>query len=197
VAAIAAGGLHTCALTSGGGVLCWGVGSDGQLGDGGSAQSSVPVAVSGLSSGVAAIAAGGQHTCALTAAGGVRCWGDNSAGQLGNGDRADRSVPVPVAGLSSGVAALAAGAGHGCALDSGGGVQCWGDNAWGQLGDGHLSHSSVPIAVVGFPAAVPGLGAPGLALLAAALLGAGVRVRRRRAQAAGPRAAPAAAARAR
>jgi alpha-tubulin suppressor-like RCC1 family protein len=149
VSAIAAGGHHTCALTSSGGVRCWGW----QLGNGSMTDSNIPVDVAGLPSGVSAIAAGGQHTCALTSGGGVMCWGENLWGQLGNGTSTDNgtntdsNIPVDVAGLPSGVSAIAAGGQHTCALTSGGGVRCWGVNWRGQLGNGSTTGSSVPVDV--------------------------------------------------
>jgi alpha-tubulin suppressor-like RCC1 family protein len=136
VTAIAAGGAHACALTSGGAVECWGDNRYGQLGNGTRARSASPVAVSGLSRGVIAVTAGGGHTCALTTAGAVRCWGENGYGQLGDGTNANRALPVSVSGLTSGVAAIAAGGQHTCALTRRGAVRCWGRNLAGQLGDG-------------------------------------------------------------
>lgn len=149
VVAIAAGGAHSCALTAAGAVKCWGSNDNGRLGDGTVTHSPVPVTVSGLDGGVAAIAVGGAHGCALTAAGAVKCWGYGWSGQLGNGSSDDAPEPVEAVGLGEGVAAIAAGAEHGCALTREGGVACWGRNGRGQLGDGTTVTRRIPTGVVG------------------------------------------------
>lgn len=136
VVAITAGGHHTCALTTAGAAYCWGLNSFGQLGDGTNADSLTPVAVKSLATGVLAIRAGFAYTCALTATGGVQCWGNNDSGQLGDGTTTSRSVPMAVSDLSSGVVSIAAGGGYTCAIMTSGSVRCWGYNADGQLGDG-------------------------------------------------------------
>ena len=138
-ASISAGGSHACALMETGGVKCWGAhqNAHGQLGDGTFVASTTPVQVQGLTSGVKAVTAGAAHTCALLETGGVKCWGANSGGQLGDGTTTDQTSPVQVQGLTSGVKAVTAGGTHTCALLETGGVKCWGyRGAFGVLGAG-------------------------------------------------------------
>lgn len=152
--AIAAGHVHTCAITGAHGVRCWGLNNLGQVGDGTTTDRSTPTNVKGLASGVKAIAGGGIHTCALTTAGGVKCWGNNSGGQLGDGTTTDRPTPVNVQGLGSGVKAIAAGEYHTCALTTGGGIKCWGSNSEGQIGDGSNARRTTPVNVSGLTSGV-------------------------------------------
>ncbi len=159
VTAIAAAGNSTCALTIDGGVKCWGALASG---------SPTPVDVSGLESGVVAIAAGGlldytgdpvgDHACAVTSAGGLKCWGDNSLGQLGDGTTTNRLAATDVSGLSTGALGVTAGAGHTCAIvfnpnPGFAKVSCWGSNNFGQLGEGHQTFTNrlTPTPVTAFP----------------------------------------------
>lgn len=144
---LSAGGFHSCAVTAGGGVTCWGRNSDGQLGDGATTWSKVPVEVVDLG-GVTQVDAGMDHTCAVQAAGSVECWGANDSGGLGDGTTTGRLVPGPVPGLT-GVLKVSAGYGHTCALLVGGTLKCWGGNHLGQLGDGTTTDRTAPVDVVG------------------------------------------------
>jgi len=158
VTAIAAGDYHTCALISGGSVQCWGSNSSGQLATT-TTSSTTPVTVLTTSNGPAltgvnAIAAGSNHTCALISGGSMQCWGYNGSGQLGNGSFSTTTpvtTPVTVSGLSGTVTAIAVGSAHTCALISSGSVQCWGANSSGQLGIGGAASTSpvtTPVTVV-------------------------------------------------
>jgi alpha-tubulin suppressor-like RCC1 family protein len=124
--AVSAGGSSACALTAGGGVLCWGGDAEGKLGNDSTTNSVVPVPVSGLTSGVTALAVGSLFACAVTSAGAVECWGFNNDGELGDNSSANSSVPVQVLGLTGGATAVSAGGDSACAITTAGGVQCWG-----------------------------------------------------------------------
>lgn len=147
---VSAGGQHTCLVNAQGGVLCWGSNALGALGDGTTTDRHTPVPVVGLSSGVRSVAAGSRHTCALTLAGGVTCWGGNSHGQLGDGSTVDRTTPVDVVGLASGVKAISSGYDYSCAVLDDGAVRCWGMNNLAQLGDANDPWDSpTPVDVIG------------------------------------------------
>lgn len=147
--AVSAGHFHTCAVTTSGKAFCWGYGAYGQLGYGGYAPNSRPVAVSGRV-GVTNVSAGWLHTCALSG-NSVYCWGDNSKGALGrdNGQPALSPVPVRIGPEWLQGAAVDAGAGYGftCALATSGKLNCWGAGASGQLGDGRFAASTLPVVV--------------------------------------------------
>jgi alpha-tubulin suppressor-like RCC1 family protein len=157
---IAAGWGHTCAVSTTGAVYCWGWNSDGELGNNSTTESNVAVQVkgvggSGLLSGIASIAAGGYHTCALSATGRIDCWGENYYGELGNNSTTDSNVPVQVegvggSGLLSGIAGIAGGYYYTCALSATGRIDCWGKNSNGQLGNNSTTNSLVPVEVTGF-----------------------------------------------
>ena len=128
--AVAVGNVDACAITAAGGAVCWGANDAGQLGNGTTHDSSVPVKVVGLSSGVRAIGAGDSYACALTSAGIVKCWGSNTSGQLGTGTIGDHSRPVTVRKLKS-VRSIAVGSEGACALTRGRAVECWGGERYG------------------------------------------------------------------
>jgi alpha-tubulin suppressor-like RCC1 family protein len=157
VKAVAAGSRHSLALKSDGTVWGWGLNETSiwQLGTGSAGNQDTPVQVGSLE-GVTAIAAGAQHGLALLANGTVWGWGANNYGQLGDGSYDNRSTPVQVmtAGLVdplTDVAAIACGIGFSLALRSDGTVWAWGDDQYGQLGNGAAGSSPTPVQVTELP----------------------------------------------
>ena len=150
VTAIAAGYGCTIALQRDGTVWGWGTNFYGQLGDGLTFGSKTPVQIL---AGVTAIVSGDRHTVALRQDGTVWTWGYNMDGQLGDGATSIyRRTPMQVMGLA-GVTAIAAGGGHTVALRQDGTVWAWGDNIYGQLGDGTNNDRLMPVQVTGISGA--------------------------------------------
>ena len=153
--AIARGYDHACALFTDQTVQCWGDNVNGQLGDGSTTNSTTPVPVAGIST-ATAISVGVSHTCALLADKTVKCWGYNQYGQLGNNSTTKATLPVGVSGIDGitvQATAIVAGFRNSCALLADETVECWGDNAYGQLGDGSTTKSLTPIPVAGITTA--------------------------------------------
>ncbi len=148
VVALALGGGHTCALTEAGGVKCWGNNGDGQVGSNLPMHHSTPIDVVGLTSGVQALGAGLDHTCAVLSDGHIRCWGWNQFGQLGNGTTDNSPVPIQVSNITAATAVSGASL-HTCAIENSR-VKCWGSNDAGQLGDGTNDDHLTPTATLNF-----------------------------------------------
>jgi alpha-tubulin suppressor-like RCC1 family protein len=154
---IAAGGDHTCAILTSGALRCWGYGVNGELGQSfpglrvfdnswGDTPDRLPSMLpSDINTGaqVTDVAAGDNHTCALSSDGQLKCWGLGNSGQLGYGDGASQDTPLADGVNLDGVTAsqVTAGAAHTCALRGNGSVRCWGAGADGRLGRGSTTDS--------------------------------------------------------
>ncbi len=154
-AAVAAGVTHTCALLADGSVACWGGNRFGELGDGTTASRPDPALVDGLPGKAEELAVGDHFSCVRATNGAVACWGWNDAGQLGLGSYDGPDEPdgfsaslaaMQVQGLPGPATAVAAGAGHACAV-VGGATWCWGRNERGQLGEASLADRPGPVRV--------------------------------------------------
>jgi len=146
---------HNCVLLESGGVQCWGFNGNGRIGIGTRGeQIKVPTNVVGLDSGVVSIDAGKFHTCAILEGGAVKCWGENTNGQVGNDTTTMQLLPVDVVGLDEPIKQISGGGPFTCALTEAGGVMCWGANDFGQLGNGANANSLIPVTVVGLQSGV-------------------------------------------
>ena len=145
-AGVVTGGTHSCAVSSTGGVTCWGGNASGQLGRGGGGASQPRGLPGGVS--FASLAAGLSHTCGVAVDGSLMCWGDNSDGQLGDGTRLGRADPRAIEGDMR-FRMVSAGPRHTCAIARNSRAQCWGSNANGQLGDGSTTSRPQPVSVAG------------------------------------------------
>ncbi|MBI3073457.1 MAG: hypothetical protein HYY84_15200 [Deltaproteobacteria bacterium] len=151
---LAAGSFQTCAITDSGGLKCWGSNSVGQIGDGDAGGNRLfPTLVRGFDGGIAAVASASWHVCAVGVDRRLWCWGGNFYGQLGNGTIDASSTPTLVVGLEEGAIDVGAGTDHTCAITTDKLVKCWGRNNRQQLGDAG-SDSTVPVAVLGGVATV-------------------------------------------
>ena len=147
---VAVGRDHSCAIRSNDTAWCWGINASGALGVSGVLSASQPTAVSGGDRTWRAIAAGGTHSCAVTTADVVYCWGSNTDGQLGNNSTTASAEPVQVVATGFTASTVTAGVDFSCALRAADGVAfCWGDNQFGQLGDGTTTDSRTPVNVTG------------------------------------------------
>ncbi len=135
VSAIDAGRGHVCALTTAGGVRCWGDNVSGEVGDGSNSASVLTPSADVLTD-VLGISTSGTNTCALSNGGGVRCWGIYGVGDDNNNPR--RSPPTNE--FLTGAREIFGGPGSTtCVFTTAGAVRCWGSNRYGQLGDGTTS----------------------------------------------------------
>jgi alpha-tubulin suppressor-like RCC1 family protein len=147
---VSAGGVHACGLVANGEAWCWGLPASGQLGNGVSGETPVPVPDSVRGGHVfEEISAGTDHTCGvLSGSTDAYCWGQNTNGELGDGTTLNKDVPTLVVGGLL-LKTIDAGDGHTCAVDLDGAAYCWGIGADGQLGTGSRTPSAVPVAVTG------------------------------------------------
>ena len=145
---VLAGSQLSCALLDDGSIVCWGLNSVGQVGDGTTTSRTTPTQTTSLGAGRTAveIAGGDSHVCAILDDGSIVCWGQNDHGQLGDGTTTDKSNPTQTTSLGNGRSAIAidVGPNHSCAVLDDGSVACWGNNQWGQLGDGTTTQRTTP-----------------------------------------------------
>ncbi len=141
---VSSGDFHTCAVKSDGTVWCWGDNTSGELGNGVPGVDSFTAVQVAVISNALEVSAGGAHTCAVLKDNTVWCWGSNASGQLGIGLLPNAPpVAAPLQAVTGITTAtnVSAGEAHTCAVKTDNTVWCWGNNEFGQLGDGHSKYS--------------------------------------------------------
>jgi alpha-tubulin suppressor-like RCC1 family protein len=152
VTAISAGLFIACAVSSGN-VYCWGISSDGALGNNnGASTTGVPVQVvgvggSGFLTGINSIAVNNKDACAINGSGALFCWGNNGNGQLGQGNATNSATPVSVTGIGSGNVVSMGSTGDTCVTSTAGAAYCWGSNGNGNLGNNSTTQELTPVPV--------------------------------------------------
>jgi alpha-tubulin suppressor-like RCC1 family protein len=145
---VSAGGYHTIALKSNGTLWAWGYNGLGSLGDGTTTDKNSPVQIGSDNKWISIAAGGGWgHTIALKSDGTLWAWGANFDGQLGDGTTAQRNSPTQEATHSTDWISISAGNDHTIALKSDGTLWAWGDNGYGQLGDGTIIDKHSPVQI--------------------------------------------------
>ena len=152
---ISTGHYHTCAVASDDKIYCWGENNNGELGNGSTVDSRVPVAVNmtGVLAGktIKQMSVGTYNTCVIASDDKVYCWGSNAYGQVGNNSLTDSTVPVAVnaTGVLAGKTIKQISVGHhrACVIASDDKMYCWGNNMGGALGNGSTADSHIPVSV--------------------------------------------------
>ena len=149
---ISAGDSSSCGISLGGRLYCWGFNFHGEVGNGLTAAQQSPVlALTGLT--FTTVSVGGGHACGLATGGTAYCWGDDTYGQLGDARTVNSTTPIPVSGggAPANFASISAGYRHSCGVLANGTGFCWGNNDFGQLGNGAVGgFSDTPVLIAGF-----------------------------------------------
>lgn len=153
--ALSSNGETHCVIHGSGAIWCWGRNDRGQAGQGSTSPVVAPSPVLGIDGTATQVSVGSKHSCARLSNGAVKCWGGNESGQLGDGSTVDSSSALGVLGLPGAISRIAAGGTHSCALTSDGAAWCWGDDVFGQLGDGATNSSGqAPVLASGLSSGV-------------------------------------------
>lgn len=137
----------TCGITTANQLRCWGYGGQYQLANGG-ISSFTPVIIDGVAT-FSKVSVGTTHVCAITTSNNLKCWGYSSVGQVGNGATGTIVTSPTIIDSSNLYRNVSAGTTHTCGILLSGTVKCWGDNSFGQLGDGTFVSKNTPVTVLG------------------------------------------------